>query len=161
MVIDHMRPRESSKFSIRKSNMKLNSKIWLLGAVALGLAACSDDEYTGEPQVIPQPSVLPADAVSGTDVYAAGSTLDINAERADIDKMINLLNLTRVDQQPEGYALQVNMILAKTVADLANPKACLDTVLTVLPEQAASDRHMAVVRSSEIFLFMLSLLSFL
>ena len=118
--------------------MKLNSKIWLLGAVALGLAACSDDEYTGEPQVIPQPSVLPADAVSGTDVYAAGSTLDINAERADIDKMINLLNLTRVDQQPEGYALQVNMILAKTVADLANPKACLDTVLTVLPEQAGA-----------------------
>ena len=118
--------------------MKLRSNIWLLGVLAVGLAACSDDEYTGEPQVTPQPDVLPANAVSGTDVYAPGATLDVNAEKADIAKMMPMLNISRLDEQPAGYDLQVNMLVAKSEADLNNPAARLDTVLTELtPESGA------------------------
>ena len=42
--------------------MKLRFNIALFAALALGLAACSDDEYTGVPQVTPQEPTMPADA---------------------------------------------------------------------------------------------------
>ena len=119
--------------------MKLHyNKLWLLGALALGLAACSDDEYTGDPQVIPQPDVLPAHAVAGTDIYAPGATLDVNAEIADIDKMMPLLNLTKIDPQPAGYEVKVHMLMAKSEAELSDPAARRDTILTLLEPQAGA-----------------------
>ncbi|WP_295730651.1 hypothetical protein [uncultured Muribaculum sp.] len=119
--------------------MKLHyNRLWLLGALALGMAACSDDEYTGEPQVIPQPDVLPANSVAGIDIYAPGTTVDINAESADIDKMMPLLNLTKIDPQPAGYEVKVQMIMAKTEAELSDPAARRDTILTVLDPQGGA-----------------------
>lgn len=129
--------------------MKLSSNIWLLGVLAVGFAACSDDEYTGEPQVTPQPDVLPADAVSGTDVYAPGSLFDVNAEKTDLAKMMPVLNISRLDAQPAGYDLQVSMLVAKSEADLSNPAARIDTVLTELPAQSGALRSLGL--SAEAF----------
>lgn len=120
--------------------MKLNYNLWLLGALALGMGACTaDDEFTGIPQVNPQPDVLPANCVKGNNVYAPGSTIDVDAAyKTNHTGDISLLDITKLDAQPAGYALKVKMVLAKTVAELSDPSARIDTTLSVVSASKAA-----------------------
>ncbi len=98
--------------------MKLRFNIALLATLALGMAACSDDEYTGEPQVTPAEPTMPANGMTAADALANGAAVDLNTA---VDGAIRLLDVTRLENFPSGSELQVVMKVAKS-ADLADAK---------------------------------------
>ena len=87
--------------------MKLRFNIALFAALALGLAACSDDEYTGVPQVTPQEPTMPADGITAVDVLPNGASVNLN------DGAARLINVTELKDFPAGSHLQVLMKVAK------------------------------------------------
>lgn len=87
--------------------MKLRLNIALFAALAIGMAACSDDEYTGVPQVSPQEPLMPANGISAVDVVANGSAVNLN------DGAIRLINVTKLENFPASSELKVVMKVAK------------------------------------------------
>ncbi len=96
--------------------MKLRLNIAIFAALALGLAACGDDEYKGIAQVTPAEPTMPADGITAVDVVANGAAVDLN------DGAARLLNVTELKDFPAGSELHVVMKVAKdqSMADVQN-----------------------------------------
>lgn len=90
--------------------MKFRLNIAIFAALALGLAACSDDEYTGIPQVTPAEPTMPADGLTGVDAVANGGSVNLN------DGAPRLIDVTKLTDFPSGSELQVVMKVADNQA---------------------------------------------
>lgn len=89
--------------------------IALFAALAISLAACSDDEYKGIPQVNPQQPIMPADGITAADAVADGGAVDLN------NGAPRLLNITDLKDFPSGCDLQVVMKVSKA-QDMSDAK---------------------------------------
>lgn len=98
--------------------MKLN-KIYLLAALALGLASCNDEDSLGIVQTNPQEPVMPADAVSAS--AASATATAVSLAQYESTGLVPVLDVTKLENFPEYYQLKGVMEYA-TDASFSNAK---------------------------------------
>lgn len=101
--------------------MKFKFNIAIFAALAISLAACSDDEFTGTPQVTPAEPTMPADGITGADAVANGGSVDLN------NGAPRLINITDLKDFPSGSELQVVMKVAKDQSMAGAKNVVLET----------------------------------
>ena len=100
-------------------NFRLNTA--LIASLALVLAACSDDEFTGEPQVRPQLPTMPIDGIALAQGDGATQAINLGTLVAD-NTPVKLADITEVKDFPSSeYNLVFKMEVAKD-ASFANAK---------------------------------------
>lgn len=113
--------------------MKKLFNIALTAVLALGFAACSDDDpYLGQPVVNPQEPIMPADGVSATDMVAEAGSVNLDAA-AKADGYVTMLNVTELKNFPAGAEFKVVMNVSAS-QDMAGAQAI---TLNTVPGTAA------------------------
>ncbi|MCM1092416.1 MAG: hypothetical protein NC421_00495 [Lachnospiraceae bacterium] len=102
--------------------MKFKFNIAIFAALAISLAACSDDEFTGTPQVTPAEPTMPADGITGADAVANGASVNLN------DGSPRVINITDLKDFPSGSELQVVMKVAKDQSMTGAKNVVLETI---------------------------------
>lgn len=87
--------------------MKKIFNIALTAALAIGMAACSDDDYLGKPVVNPQQPLMPANGITAADIVTEGGAVDLNA--AGNDGSVAMLNITKLTDFPADSRLSIVM----------------------------------------------------
>lgn len=92
-------------------NFRLNTA--LIAGLALFMAACSDDEFTGEPQVRPQLPTMPVDGVALAQGDGAATAVNLGTLVAD-GGQVKVADITELKDFPSSeYNLVLELQLAK------------------------------------------------
>lgn len=125
--------------------MKKFLNIAFVAAMALGLAACGDDDvFSGIPVINPQQPIMPADGITASDAVAAGGSVDLSGLAAS--DMVTLLNFTELKNFPDDQELTIVMN-ASAKQDMSDSQ---QATLTVVDDPAGSYLKLAQIGAGDL-----------
>lgn len=125
--------------------MKKFLNIAFVAAMALGLAACgNDDVFSGVPVVNPQEPIMPADGITASDAVTSGGSVDLSGLAAS--DMVTLLNFTELKDFPADQQLAIVMNASAT-EDMAG---AVETQLTVVDDPTGTYLKLAQIGAGDL-----------